>query len=38
MAAYQNVTPVQLSQASLTTSYVTLYTVPSNPTTPTRTT
>ena len=37
MAAYQNVTPVQLSQASLTTSYVTLYTVPSNPTTPTRT-
>ena len=37
MAAYQNVTPVQIAQAALTTSYVTLYTVPTNITTPTRT-
>lgn len=37
MAAYQNVTPVQIAQAALTTSYVTLYTVPTNATTPTRT-
>jgi len=37
MANYQNVTPVQIAQAALTTSYATLYTVPTNPTTPTRT-
>ena len=37
MAAYQNVTPVQIAQAALTTSYATLYTVPTNNTTPTRT-
>ena len=37
MAAYQNVTPVQVAQAALTTSYATLYTVPTNTTTPTRT-
>jgi len=37
MANYQNVTPVQITQAALTTSYATLYTVPTNPTTPTRT-
>lgn len=37
MSAYQNVTPNQLSQAALTTSYATLYTAPTNPTTPTRT-
>jgi len=37
MAAYQNVTPVQIAQAALTTSYATLYTVPTNITTPTRT-
>ena len=37
MANYQNVTPVQMAQAALTTSYATLYTVPTNPTTPTRT-
>jgi hypothetical protein len=37
MANYQNVTPVQIAQAALTTSYATLYTAPTNPTTPTRT-
>ena len=37
MSNYQNVTPVQIAQAALTTSYATLYTVPTNPTTPTRT-
>jgi len=37
MANYQNVTPVQIAQAALTTSYATLYTVPTNATTPTRT-
>ena len=37
MANYQNVTPIQIAQAALTTSYVTLYTVPANATTPTRT-
>jgi hypothetical protein len=37
MANYQNVTPVQIAQAALTTSYATLYTVPTNQTTPTRT-
>ena len=37
MANYQNVTPLQLAQAALTTSYATLYTAPTNATTPTRT-
>jgi len=37
MSNYQNVTPVQIAQAALTTSYATLYTVPTNATTPTRT-
>jgi len=37
MSNYQNVTPIQIAQAALTTSYATLYTVPTNPTTPTRT-
>ena len=37
MANYQNVTPNLLSQAAITTSYTTIYTVPTNPTTPTRT-
>jgi hypothetical protein len=37
MANYQNVTPIQIAQAALTTSYATLYTVPTNATTPTRT-
>ena len=37
MSAYQNVTPNQLAQAALTTSYATLYTAPTNLTTPTRT-
>ena len=32
MANYQNVTPIQIAQAALTTSYVTLYTVPTTPT------
>jgi hypothetical protein len=30
MAVYQNITPLQISQAALTTSYVTLYTVPTD--------
>jgi hypothetical protein len=37
MANYQNVTPNLLAQAAITTSYTTIYTVPTNPTTPTRT-
>jgi hypothetical protein len=37
MASYQNVTPLQMAQAALTTSFVTLYTVPTNATTPSRT-
>lgn len=28
--AYNNVTPIQLSQAAMTTSYATIYTVPTN--------
>jgi hypothetical protein len=37
MSNYQNVTPIQMAQAALTTSYATLYTVPTNATTPSRT-
>ena len=37
MSTYQNVTPLQIAQAALTTSYATLYTAPTNATTPTRT-
>lgn len=33
MANYQNIIPTKLGQAALTTSYVTLYTVPSTPAT-----
>lgn len=33
--AYNNITPLQLAQAAMTTSYATIYTVPSSP--PTRT-
>ena len=31
--AYQNITPLQLGQAAITTSYTTIYTVPSSPAT-----
>lgn len=31
--AFSNITPLQLGQAELTTSYTTLYTVPASPTT-----
>ena len=28
--AYNNITPLQIAQAAMTTSYVTVYTVPAN--------